>query len=185
MQEEKFDEGEEEGEEEAHKSELESHEVLMIMQNDECLLDTCCTSNVMGKSWKEKFVEHLPKLDQKEVELMSTESRFRFGGDDPVPAIERIKFPCYILGKRTSMIADVVDRDIPLLMSKQEMKDRKFVLHLHNDSLSIDGAEHKLNTTSNGHLKLPLWNQEECDISIFSWLSLFVQKCLASLRQFQ
>ena len=146
MLEEKYEEGEEE-DEEAHKSELETLEVLKMIQSDECLLDTCCTSNVMGRSWKEKFIEHLPKLDQEEVELMPTQSRFRFGGDDPVPAIERIKFPCYILGKRTSMIADVVDRDIPLLM------------------LSIEGAEHKLNTTSNGHLKLPLWNQEECNIS--------------------
>ena len=62
------------------------------------------------------------------------------------------------------MVVDVVDRDIPLLISKQEMKERKFTLHLHNDTLSVDGVEHKLNTTSNGHLKLPLWNQHECNI---------------------
>ena len=41
---------------------------------------------------------------------------------------EKHIFPCVIDGKDNRIMADVVDHDIPFLISKKEMKDRAFNL---------------------------------------------------------
>ena len=91
-------------------------------------------------------------------------SSFKFGDAPSVKSIENVTFPCYILGRRTTLSADVVDRNIPLLISKEEMKKRRFTINFQTDQLVVDGKEYDLSTTSKGHLKLPLWSEEECNI---------------------
>ena len=63
--------------------------------------------------------------DLKEVQKGASTSVFKFGDESPVSSTEKVTFPCYILGKRTTLSADVVNRNIPLLISKGEMKKRK------------------------------------------------------------
>ena len=130
--------------------------------NDECLLDSCCTSNVMGQYWKEKFFQNFSDDDLVQVK---SSAKYRFGGEGPVAAVERIEFPCYILGERTNIVADVVDSDIPFLMSKAEMKKRGFSIEFNSDTLHVNGKSYDLATTYNGHFKLNLWKQEEVNIS--------------------
>ena len=132
--------------------------------SDECLLDSCCTSNVMGQQWKDKFFDNFSQTDLDEVKIEKATTRYRFGGEKPVPAKERVTFPCFILGERTKLTADVVPRDVPFLMSKGEMKARGFKIDFDSDSLSIKDKCHELETTYNGHFKLPLWKDEEVNI---------------------
>ena len=134
--------------------------------SDECLLDSCCTFNVMGQQWKDRFFENFSKSDLEQVKIEKTSTRYRFGGEKPVPANERVTFPCFILGERTTLTADVVPRDIPFLMSKAEMKTRGFKIDFNTDSLSVKDKCHELETTYNGHFKLPLWKEEEVNICV-------------------
>ena len=159
-------EGEEEAEE-AHKCDiqLDAIEVYYIKEGEEGLLDSCCTSNVMGKKWMENFVSNMSDSDIKEVKTSTSKSAFKFGDEPSVRSTEKVTFPCYVLGERTTLCADVVDRNIPLLISKEEMKKRKFILNFDQDTLEVDGKKHNLSTTSKGHFKLPLWSEEECNIS--------------------
>ena len=46
---------------------------------------------------------------------------------------ETIEFPCNLAGKSIVIRADVVDSDIPLLLSKDSMKKAKIKLDLEND----------------------------------------------------
>ena len=57
---------------------------------------------------------------------MQLQNRFKFGGENPVRSVEKVEFHCYLylFGKKTSLVADAVERDIPLLISKPEMKKR-------------------------------------------------------------
>ena len=116
----------------------------------------------MGQQWKDKFFDNFSQTDLDEVKIEKATTRYRFGGEKPVSAKERVIFPCFILGERTTLTADVVPRDVPFLMSKGEMKARGFKIDF--DSLSIKDKCHELETTYNGHFKLPLWKDEEVNI---------------------
>ena len=85
---------------------------------------------------------------------MQPQNRFRFGGETPVRSVEKVEFPYYLFRKKTTLVADVVERDIPLLISKPEMKKRGFVVNFHDDSLEADGIKYDLQTTLSGHFKL-------------------------------
>ena len=134
--------------------------------SDECLLDSCCTFNVMGQSWKDRFFENFSDEDLKEVKAEKTTTRYRFGGEPAIMASKRVKFPCYILGERTTLTADVVPRNVPFLMSKAEMKRRGFKIDFNSDRLSVDDESYDLSTTHNGHFKLCLWKPEEVNICV-------------------
>ena len=82
----------------------------------------------MGKQWKDIFIDAMSDDDRNEIRHMKSGTVFRFGGEPPVKSVEKIQFPCYVLGKRSTLVADVIDRDIPLLISKPEMKKRGFIL---------------------------------------------------------
>ena len=118
--------------EEAHQCDvqLEPAEVFVMESGDEGLLDTCCTSNVMGVEWKEHYFSGLSDADKLKVKHLKPSSRFKFGGEKPVESIEKLEFPVYIFGKESTLIADVVDRRVPLLISNGEMKKRQFTLYL-------------------------------------------------------
>ena len=61
--------------------------------------------------------------------------------------------------------ADVVDRDIPLLTSKAEMKKRGFKLNLEDDSLEVKGRRIELDTTEKGGYKISMRNTEVVNIA--------------------
>ena len=56
--------------------------------SDECLLDSCCTSKVMGQQWKDKFFDNFFQTDLDEVKIEKATTRYRFGDEKPVPAKE-------------------------------------------------------------------------------------------------
>ena len=102
---------------------------------------------------------------------MQTQNRLKFGGENPGHSVEIVEFPSYLFGKKTTLVADVVERNIPLLIFKPEMKKRGFVLNFHDDSLEADGIKYDLQTTLSGHFKIPRWYQEEinlclCEVSV-------------------
>ena len=80
--------------------------------------------------------------------------------------MEKVEFPCYLFGKKTTLVADVVERNIPFLIFKPEMKKRGFVLNFHDDSLEADGIKYDLQTTLSGHFKIPRWYQEEINLCL-------------------
>ena len=56
------------------------------------------------------------------------------------------------------MDLDLIDSDIPLLMSKSNMKYMRMKIDLEEDVASIWGTPVDLKTTSTGHYLLPLTN---------------------------
>ena len=143
---------------------IEVNEVFHMEENDEGLLDSCCSSNVMGKKWKDAYVQGLNEGERKEVREESSEKSFKFGGENAIKSLGRIEFPCYLFGEKTKIMADVVDREIPLLISKPEMKKRGFRINFEDDTVEVGNMKHELMTTKSGHFKIPLWKQEEVNV---------------------
>ena len=110
----------------------------------------------MGQQWKDQFFTNFSDEDLAEVKILTSKAKYKFGGDKPVPAIEKVEFPCYILGKRTTIVAYVVGRHFPFLISKTEIKRRGFTIDFNTDTLNITGNKYELKTTYNGNFKLSL-----------------------------
>ena len=74
---------------------------------------------------------------ERRFKTLPGETGFKFGSESIVKSLEKYEFRCYIAGEKTTITADVVDREIPLLISKAEMKKRGFKINLEDDSLEI------------------------------------------------
>ena len=74
--------------------------------------------------------------------------------------MKKIKFSCVIAFTKTTIISDVVERDIPLLLSKPEMKKHGFILNMKDDTLEVEDRKVELDRTSSGHYYLPLKQYE-------------------------
>ena len=113
------------------------------------VLDCACSRNVMGNVWKDTFIASESRCENEVVSLPGGTS-FRVGGGKKIKPIEKIKFLCVIAGTKTTIISDVVERDIPLLLSKPEMKKCGFILNMKNDTLEVEDRKVELDTTSSG-----------------------------------
>ena len=78
--------------------------------------------------------DNMSITDRKEVKTLLRGKGFKSGSESSVKSLGKYEFPCYIAGENTTITADVVDRDIPLLISKAEMKKRGFKINLKDDS---------------------------------------------------
>ena len=101
--------------------------------------------------------------ERNEVVSFPGGTSFNFGGGTKIKSIERIKFPCVIAGTKTTIISDVVERDIPLLLSKPEMKKHGFMLNMKDNTLEVEDRKVELDTTSSGHHYLPL---KQCEVEV-------------------
>ena len=75
---------------------------------------------------------------------------------------EEHSLPAVIAGKEVMIKTDVVESDIPLLLSPTAMK--KAAMDLKNDTATIMGKEVALNLTTSGHYCIPITNSEEVPV---------------------
>ena len=67
-------------------------------------------------------------------------------------------------GKEVTIQTDVVDSDIPLLLSRTAMKKAAIKMDLENDTATIMGRGVALNLTSSGHYCIPIDKTEEVPV---------------------
>ena len=79
-----------------------------------------------------------------------------------------------IAGKEVTIKTDVVESDIPLLLSRAAMKKAAIKLDLETDTAVIMGKEEALNLTSSGHYCIPIDKSEEVPVESVSAVNLDV-----------
>ena len=120
-------------------------------------LDTCCTTTVAGKNWIKMFLESLPLEARKLVKgPHKSDKVFKGVGKGTLPSIEQYTIPAEIGECPVLIQVDIIDSDIPMLLSKSAMKKAKMVLHMDQDFAEVMGKHVMLNTTSAGHYVVPL-----------------------------
>ena len=92
------------------------------------ILDSGCTKTVCGAVWLDCYLNSLSTEDKKLVKTEDSSTKFRFGSGDPVPSIKRVIMPAEISGKKIFIRTEVVECDLPLLLSKEAMKRTNTVL---------------------------------------------------------
>ena len=129
----------------------------LVMESSGCaVLDTGCTTTVCGHLWYQDYMSTLSEQVKSTVTEEGSEATFTFGDGVTVSSMKKTKLPCYIGGLRSEIVADVVDCNIPLLVSKRSLKKAKAALDFSSDILEIGGQSVVLKTSTSGHYLLPL-----------------------------
>ena len=88
---------------------------------------------------------------------------FRFGDSEEIKAIKSVEIPARIVGHCTSIKAEVVTKDIPLLLSKKAMKDTNVNPDFVNDKIEIFGRDFDTICTTSGHYCIPIFSFKHVD----------------------
>ena len=95
----------------------------------------------------------------KEVEVEPSEVRFKFGDNNPTISSKRYKMPATVCNKKVTIVAEVVEDNIPLLISKKSMSDAKMVLDFGNNTVTAFNYTQNLLYSESGHCSIPLKDQ--------------------------
>ena len=120
------------------------------------MLDSSCKSTVAGKLWIDCYLESLCNDELSHVVREKSNKMFKFGGGEKKKSMETITIPCALAWKHIFIKTDVLDSDIPLLVSRDAMKQAQIKLDLISDTVGIFGTTIMLNSTTPGHYCLPL-----------------------------
>ena len=139
----------------------------------ECLnhgmLDTGAGRTVCGKTWLDAYNE---SLSPRKVESEHSEASFRFGDSEPVKSNTKVKLPV-TLGNVDSFIeCYVVPSEIPLLLSREAMKQFNIVIDTSEDKVLVNGVSHPCGVTSSGQYLIPIMPAQMAeDVSNFVYLT--------------
>ena len=129
-----------------------------------CALDTCCTSSVAGKNWINIYRQTLPKhLQHLLTGPHDSKTTFMFGNQETLPSQGLYQVPVIIANQLHVLPIDVIESDIPFLMSKNHMKKVGLALDLTNDTATANGQPIKINTTSAGHYTISLLGEDDTE----------------------
>lgn len=120
------------------------------------VLDTGCSSTVCGIAWLNRYLDSLSEMDVSNVVEANSPTTFTFADGVTVSSLKKVKLPCCIGTKRATIETDVVDCNIPLLLSKRSMKKAEMMLNFSDDSIIIGDEKISLRSASSGHYLMPL-----------------------------
>lgn len=115
------------------------------------LLDTGCSKTVCSKTRFDEYSQTLTEIDRSKVQYMASETLFRFEDGNIHKAIKKVKIPVVIGKKKILINADIVNSEIPLLLSKDTMKKSGTFIDLQNDKVTMFGMDMKLFLTRKGN----------------------------------
>ena len=120
------------------------------------LLDSGCSKTVAGTVWVEEFIKTLSPDELRKVREVPGRSVFRFGDGVEAKSCKCMTLPFFIGGFKMLMDVEVVQSEIPLLISKGAMKQMGISLDFQKDIMKLNGRNIKLQCTSTGHYCVPV-----------------------------
>ena len=120
------------------------------------ILDSGCTNTVCGEQWIQNFIDNLSLEEREKMVISPSDQKFTFGDGRSVTSKRKVTIPCWMGGERGRLTTDVVDSNIPLLLSRRSMKRSEMVLDFKNDKVQVNGRDIRLKITHTGHYALPL-----------------------------
>ena len=120
------------------------------------VVDSACSKTVCGKSWLKCYLDSLSDSFRLKVKFDPGTSVYKFGGGVKLRSCASVTIPVFIGGVERVIVTDVVESDIPLLWSTEDMKKAQVVLNFKNDTAEIYGSFVNLQNTTSGHYCVPL-----------------------------
>ena len=136
------------------------------------VIDCGAAKTVCGMTWWECYVDTLDEKERREVNSYPGKSIFKFGDGKEVRSNKLVTFPAIIGKIKVKIVCDVVECEIPLLLSKDSLKKANAELNFFNDSITLLGQQVELTVTKSGHYAVRLrTNVEEIALTSISNLS--------------
>ena len=120
------------------------------------VIDSGCTKTVVGRNWITAYKDTLEEEEQKMMTTQRSTTPFRFGDGIEVMSHEKVKIPGCIGKSKVLIEANVVDKDLPLLLSKESMKKAGAILDFKNDRMLFNNQAIDLYETRSKHYCVPL-----------------------------
>ena len=120
------------------------------------VLDCGATSTVCGTKWFDEFKSSLSPDLQNKITIEESSKPFRFGDGVIVNSTKRASIPAFIGQNYVQIVTEIVEANIPLLLSIESLKKGKFTLEFGSDQLIGLGQKINLHTATNGLYALPL-----------------------------
>ena len=131
---------------------------LCCEARNSAVIDSGCTSSVMGEKWFECYKHSMSESEKSEMKIEDGRKVLKFGGGQRLRSKFCVHLPCRLGGKDVMIKADVIESDIPLLLSLDALRKAHFKLDLEKDEAKIFGRTVSLNYTSSGHMCVPVEN---------------------------
>ena len=135
---------------------------------DMAVLDTGCNVSVCGKGWLDAYIDGLSQKDKESIKTESNKINFRFGDNPTNPSNVKMTIPAVINDKDVMIQTQVVEADIPLLLSKNAMQKANMVIDMGNDTVTAYGVTKPLHYTESGHCSIKLNNNSVDDSCLCS-----------------
>lgn len=126
----------------------------------ECLghamLDSGAGTTVVGKLWLKAYEDSVGEKTDSCADYKPI--RFRFGDNEPVSSTDKVKIQAEFNSTPKLIEAYVVDCDVPLLLSRDTMKQLKLTIDFGKDELIMNNSEHIQGTrlTACGQYLIPI-----------------------------
>ena len=120
------------------------------------ILDSGCSKTVCGRVWYEQYCDSISEKDLQNIQELESASKFKFGNGESFQSSKKVKLPAKIGNKNVQIETDVVEAEIPMLLSKMSMKKADAKLDFVQDSVDMFGERMKLNFTTSGHYMINL-----------------------------
>lgn len=127
------------------------HDGLMEECKGYALLDSGCSRTVCGAYWYESFLEGLSESERDALVVENSEAVFTFADGNTVKSVMRVTIPCVVEGCDVGLVSEVVDCNIPLLLSRVAMKRAGFIVNFGTDQMKFLGNVLRLKVSSSGH----------------------------------
>ena len=125
------------------------------------VLDSGCNKTVCGQVWLNVYLESLDEEEIKMVKYETKEVTFKFGDNKPSLSNKRVTLPAKICEKSVHIIAQIVDDQIPMLISRESMQMARMILNFDDDTVTAFGVKQKLIYTESGHCSIALSKRTE------------------------
>ena len=120
------------------------------------ILDSGCSNTVCGEEWLRLFIERLSDEERQIMIIEPSEQTFTFGNGSAAASLRKVTMPCWMGGRPGMLSTDVIESNIPLLLSKRSMKKNKMKLDFDRDEVTVGGRIIKLKVTKSEHYALPI-----------------------------
>ena len=121
------------------------------------VIDTACAKTVAGEDWYIDYINNLSKSDTEKLQILKLNTSFKFADGHKVRSFKKVKIPASIGGIKYYIDAEIVKEKIPLLLSKQSLKNAEAVIDIANDKIKAFGRDVDLYFSTGGHYCLDIF----------------------------
>ena len=133
-------------------------DTLMGETMGHAIIDSGCSRTVCGKAWLETYLGMLSEKSRRSVHAEKSDCRFRFGDGKIYRSTEAVILPVYFGKTHGKLRANVIECDIPLLLSRESLKRGECQIDFQSDQVIMMGEEVPIKVSQSGHYCIPLIN---------------------------